>query len=168
MTPFSNKQAPEASSPTATPRATRPGAIEDGRAVAATTTGCTGTKITVSGGQATVTIPANNAVAIHVNAKADITKIATTFNVTADLESGQTLHVVGNIPALGGGSTANSVALTANGDGTYKTIAELPASTAVSYKYLIKNGATVVEQEAANRTFTTPANGTHTSNDTWK
>ncbi|MFD8526634.1 carbohydrate-binding module family 20 domain-containing protein [Streptosporangium canum] len=134
---------------------------------AATTTGCTGTKVTVSGGKATVRIPANDAVAIHVNAKADITKIATTFNVTADLESGQTLHLVGNVPALGGGSTANSLALTANGDGTYKVAAELPASTAISYRYLIKNGATLVEQEAANRSFTTPAGGTATRTDTY-
>lgn len=133
----------------------------------AATTGCTGTKVTVSGGRATVKIPANDAVAIHVDAKADITKIATTFTVTADLESGQTLHVVGNVPALGGGSTANSLALTANGDGTYKVAAELPASTAVSYKYLIKNGSTVVEQEAANRSFTTPADGTATRTDTY-
>ncbi|WP_228644716.1 carbohydrate-binding module family 20 domain-containing protein [Microtetraspora sp. AC03309] len=134
---------------------------------AATTTGCTGTKVTVSGGQATVTIPANNAVAIHVNAKADITKVATTFTVSADLAAGQTLHVVGNVPALGGGSTTNSVALTANGGGSYKTTVELPASTVVSYKYLIKNGATVVEQEAANRSFTTPASGTATRTDTY-
>ncbi len=134
---------------------------------AATTTGCTGTKVTVSGGQAAVTIPANNAVAIHVNAKADITTVATTFTVSADLAAGQTLHVVGNVPALGGGSTTNSVALTANVGGTYKTTVELPASTAVSYKYLIKNGATVVEQEAANRSFTTPASGTATRTDTY-
>ncbi|ACZ87182.1 alpha-amylase [Streptosporangium roseum] len=50
---------------------------------AATTTGCTGTEVTVSGGRATVKIPANDAVAIHVNARADTTRIATTFDVTA-------------------------------------------------------------------------------------
>ncbi|MEU0483307.1 carbohydrate-binding module family 20 domain-containing protein [Streptosporangium sp. NPDC006013] len=134
---------------------------------AATTTGCTGTKITVSGGQATVTIPANNAVAIHVNAKADITKIATTFNVTADLESGQTLHVVGNIPALGGGDNAGSVALVAAPGGGYTGVVQLPASTAISYKYLIKEGATVAQAEVADRTFTTPASGTATRTDTY-
>ncbi|MER5419102.1 carbohydrate-binding module family 20 domain-containing protein [Streptosporangium roseum] len=132
----------------------------------AATTGCTGTKVTVSGGKATVKIPANDAVAIHVNAKADTTRIATTFNVTADLESGQTLHVVGNVPALGGGDNAASVALTA-ATGGYTAEVQLPASTAVSYKYLIKEGATVAQAEAAERTFTTPAGGTATRTDTY-
>src|SRR5699024_6123750 len=38
----------------------------------ATTTGCAGTSITVSGGSASVTIPANGAVAIDVNARSGI------------------------------------------------------------------------------------------------
>ncbi|WP_214105337.1 carbohydrate-binding module family 20 domain-containing protein [Acrocarpospora catenulata] len=129
--------------------------------------GCTGTKITVSGGKATVTIPANNAVAFHINSKVNTVKVATTFNVSANLTAGQTLHIVGNTAALGGGGTANSVALAANGDGTYSTTTDLPASTTISYKYLIKNGSSVVEQEAANRTFTTPASGTVTRTDTY-
>ncbi|MET7338745.1 carbohydrate-binding module family 20 domain-containing protein [Nonomuraea sp. NPDC005650] len=133
----------------------------------ATTTGCTGTKITVSGGRAAATIPARNAVAIHVNAKANIAKIATTFHVTADLAAGQTLHIVGNVPALGSGSTANSVPLSAGGDGTYTTTAELPASTTISYKYLIKEGSTVAQAEAADRSFTTPASGSATRTDTY-
>ncbi|MEV4182688.1 carbohydrate-binding module family 20 domain-containing protein [Streptosporangium canum] len=135
---------------------------------AAATTGCTGTKVTVSGGKATVKIPANDAVAIHVNAKATTStvKVATTFTVTASLSAGQTLHVVGNTPALGGGNPANSVALTANGGGHTAEV-QLPASTAISYKYLIKEGATVAQAEAAERTFTTPASGTATRTDTY-
>ncbi|GAA0829767.1 carbohydrate-binding module family 20 domain-containing protein [Streptosporangium amethystogenes subsp. fukuiense] len=135
---------------------------------APTGSGCSGTTVTVSGGKATVTIPANNAVAVHVNAKATTStvKVATTFTVTASLSAGQTLHVVGNTPALGGGDPAGSVALTANGGGHTAEV-QLPASTAISYKYLIKNGSTVVEQESANRTFTTPASGTHARTDTY-
>ncbi|WP_431921185.1 carbohydrate-binding module family 20 domain-containing protein [Nonomuraea jabiensis] len=132
----------------------------------ASAAGCTGTKITVSGGQASVTIPANNAVALHVNAKANAAQVATTFTATATLAAGQSLYVVGNVPALGGGSIANAIPMIASG-GAHTATVDLPANTAVSYKYLIKNGTAFVEQEAANRTFTTPASGSFTRTDTY-
>ncbi|GAA2580378.1 hypothetical protein GCM10010399_07670 [Dactylosporangium fulvum] len=134
-----------------------------------TGSGCTGTVVSVSAGRATVTIPANNAVAIHVNAKAttNTTKVATTFTVTASLAAGQTLHVVGDTAALGNGNTAAALALTANGNGTYGATVDLPATTTVSYRYLVKEGATVVQQESAARTFATPATGTVTRTDTY-
>ncbi|WDZ83414.1 carbohydrate-binding module family 20 domain-containing protein [Micromonospora cathayae] len=129
--------------------------------------GCTGGRVTVSGGRATVTIPANNAVAIHVNAKATPgVTVATTFTATAALTAGQTLHLVGNNAALGNGSAANAVALTGSGS-TWTTTVALPASTAVAYRYLVKNGSTVVGQEATDRSFTTPASGTATRTDTY-
>ncbi|MEV4492488.1 carbohydrate-binding module family 20 domain-containing protein [Micromonospora coxensis] len=134
----------------------------------ATGSGCAGGTVTVTGGRATVTIPANGAVAIHVNARTspDTTTVATTFTVSADLAAGQSLHVVGDTPALGGGNTANSVALT-RGAATWTATVGLPAGTAVSYRYLVKEGSTVVAQEAANRTFTTPAGGTATRTDSY-
>ncbi|MBO4206204.1 carbohydrate-binding module family 20 domain-containing protein [Micromonospora echinofusca] len=129
--------------------------------------GCTGTRVTVSGGRATVTIPANNAVAIHVNARPTPgVTVSTTFTATASLDAGQTLHLVGNTAALGGGNTANSIALTGSGS-TWTTTVALPASTAISYRYVVKNGTTVVGQEAADRTFTTPASGTASRTDTY-
>ncbi|MEH1013979.1 carbohydrate-binding module family 20 domain-containing protein [Micromonospora sp. CPCC 206060] len=129
--------------------------------------GCTGTTVTVSGGRATVTIPGNNAVAIHANARAtNPVRVATTFNASASLAAGQTLHVVGNVSALGNNNTANSVPLTANGS-TWTATVDLPAGTGISYRYVIKNGTTVVEQEAADRSFTTPATGTVTRTDTY-
>ncbi|MER5321746.1 carbohydrate-binding module family 20 domain-containing protein [Streptosporangium roseum] len=136
---------------------------------AATTTGCTGTGVTVSGGKATVKIPANDAVAIHVNAKADTTKIATTFNVTADLESGQTLHVVGSVPALGSWTPAGAVKLTAQGGNLHSGVIELPTSIAVEYKFIKKTAAGAVTWESGgNRTLTTPSTGAQTSDDNWK
>ncbi|MFE0593156.1 carbohydrate-binding module family 20 domain-containing protein [Micromonospora echinospora] len=129
--------------------------------------GCTGARVTVSGGRATVNIPANNAVAIHVNARPTPgVTVNTTFTATASLAAGQTLHLVGNTAALGGGNTANSVALTGNGS-TWTTTVALPASTAISYRYLVRNGSTVVGQEATDRGFTTPASGTATRTDTY-
>ncbi|MEV0393714.1 carbohydrate-binding module family 20 domain-containing protein [Polymorphospora rubra] len=130
-------------------------------------TGCTGTRVTVAGGRATVTIPANNAVAAHISARPTPgVTVSTTFTASAALEAGQTLHLVGNTAALGGGNIANSVPLTGNGT-TWTATANLPANTTVSYRYLVRNGTTVIGQEATDRTFTTPASGTATRTDTY-
>ncbi|SCL72117.1 carbohydrate-binding module family 20 domain-containing protein [Micromonospora peucetia] len=135
---------------------------------AATAAGCTGTTVTVTGGRASVTIPANGAVALHANARGGpAVKIATTFTATAPLPADRTLHLVGNTPALGNGDPATSVPLTRNADGTWTATVDLPAATAISYRYLAKSGTTVVEQEAVSRTFTTPAGGTATRIDTY-
>ena len=47
----------------------------------------------------------------------------------------------------------------------------LPASAAVEYKYIKKpgdGGAAVQWETGSNRTFTAPASGTVTRNDTWR
>ncbi|MCL7460485.1 carbohydrate-binding module family 20 domain-containing protein [Micromonospora echinofusca] len=135
---------------------------------AATAAGCTGATVTVTGGRATVTIPANGAVAIHANARGGpAAKVATTFTATASLPADRTLHLVGDTPALGSGDAGTSVPLTRTATGAWTATVDLPAATAVSYRYLVKSGSTVVEQEATSRTFTTPAGGTTTRTDTY-
>ncbi|MFI6799490.1 CBM20 domain-containing protein [Streptosporangium canum] len=119
--------------------------------------------------RSTVKIPANDAVAIHVNAKADITEIATTFDVTADLASGQTLHVVGNLPALGGWNPGQAVALSSADYPIWRVAVNLPPDTTVEYKYVKKNpDGSVTWESGGNRALTTPSTRTHTSNDTWR
>ncbi|KWV29406.1 carbohydrate-binding module family 20 domain-containing protein [Micromonospora rifamycinica] len=157
------------------------------------TAGCTGTTVTVSGGRATVRIPANGAVALHANAKAGSTPtptatptasptptatptptapagtVATTFTVTASLAGGQDAYVVGSVPALGSWSPADAVRLTAQGGGVYRAVVTLPAATTVEFKFLKKTTAGVVTWESGgNRTLTTPAGGTSSVTDTFR
>ncbi|WP_229401522.1 carbohydrate-binding module family 20 domain-containing protein [Micromonospora okii] len=149
----------------------------------ATASGCAGGTVTVSGGRATVTVPANNAVAIHVDARpggaspsptvtptvVPTDKVATTFTVAATPAAGQDVHVVGNIPALGSWAPADAVRLTAQGDGTYRAVVDLPSSTSVEYKFLKKTAAGVVTWESgANRVLTTPSGGTHAVTETFR
>ncbi|WKU06264.1 carbohydrate-binding module family 20 domain-containing protein [Micromonospora sp. HUAS LYJ1] len=155
------------------------------------TSGCTGTTVTVSGGRAAVQIPANGAVALHVNAKggpaatptatptptasatptptAPAGTVATTFTVTAALAGDQSVHVVGSVPALGSWAPVAAVPLTAQGGGTYRATVTLPASSTVEFKFLKKTTAGVVTWESgSNRTLTTPSGGTASVTDTFR
>lgn len=82
----------------------------------AETGGCNGTAVTVSGGTATVTIPAGGAVAIDVDATTGTTTpptspVSDTFNVQATTAWGTCVHLVGNVPALGSWDPAKAVPL---------------------------------------------------------
>ncbi|SBT46663.1 carbohydrate-binding module family 20 domain-containing protein [Micromonospora narathiwatensis] len=148
----------------------------------ATGTGCTGGAVTVSGGRATVTIPANNAVAVHVNARpgtdpsptpsptsSPTDKVATTFTVSATPAADQEVYVVGSIPELGSWAPASAVKLTAQGGNTYRAVVDLPRSTAVEYKFIKKTATGAVTWESgANRSFTTPAGGTYAVTETFR
>ncbi|WP_433367717.1 carbohydrate-binding module family 20 domain-containing protein [Actinoplanes sp. CA-142083] len=154
----------------------------------ATASGCAGTPVSVSGGVASVTIPANSAVAIHVNARSGggtsktaptttpttspttspIT-VAATFNEYATTAYGTNVYVVGNVAALGSWNTANAVALSATGYPIWSGTVSLPASTAVEYKYIKKDSAGAVTWESgSNRTYTTGTSSAYTISDTWK
>ncbi|NES38292.1 alpha-amylase [Micromonospora sp. PPF5-17] len=157
---------------------------------AATATGCTGGTVTVSGGRATVTIPANNAVAVHVNARPGANpsptasptaspttsptgnptdRIATTFTVSATPAADQDVYVVGSIPELGTWAPAGAVKLTPQGGDDYRATVDLPRSTAVEYKFLKMTAAGAVTWESgANRTLTTPASGTYAVTETFR
>ncbi|WP_174528530.1 carbohydrate-binding module family 20 domain-containing protein [Micromonospora maritima] len=145
----------------------------------ATATGCTGGTVTVSGGRATVTVPANDAVAIHVGARPGTNpsptaspttsptgnptdRVATTFTVAATPAAGQDVYVVGSVPELGSWSPANAVRLAAQGDGSYRATVDLPRSSTVEYKFVkMTTGGAVTWESGANRTLTTPAAGTY-------
>ncbi|WBB76040.1 alpha-amylase family glycosyl hydrolase [Micromonospora sp. WMMD1128] len=152
----------------------------------ATAGGCTGGTITVSGGRATVTIPANNAVAVHVNARPGTgpsptaspttsptgnptDRVATTFTVSASPAAGQDVYVVGNVAELGSWTPANGVKLAAQGGGAYRATVDLPRSTAVEYKLVkISTAGAVTWESGANRSFTTPAAGTYAVTGTFR
>ncbi|GAA3217505.1 carbohydrate-binding module family 20 domain-containing protein [Actinocorallia longicatena] len=135
-----------------------------------TTTGCTGTTVTVASGTATVTIPANSAVAIHAGAKPGTdptptptptptetgTTVAETFTVTATVNAGQSVYLVGSIPALASWNPVNAIPLTAGANNTWSATVNLPKNTAVEFKYVKKDASGNVTWETnANRTVTT-------------
>ena len=133
---------------------------------------CSGPTVTVnSSGQATLTVGAMDAIAIHVGAKlaGTPTIVSGTFNVNATTVMGQNVYVVGNIPALGSWNTANAIALSSAGYPVWSKAVNLPPSTAVEYKYIKKDGnGAVIWESGSNRLFTTPASGSLTRNDTWR
>ncbi|MCP9948454.1 carbohydrate-binding module family 20 domain-containing protein [Actinomadura madurae] len=134
--------------------------------------GCAGTAVTVSGGAATVTIPAGGAVAIHADAKAGATPtpatVTDTFRVHATTTWGTSVYLVGNVPALGSWDPAKAVKLSSAGYPVWSGEVTLPARTEIQYKYVKKTDAGAVTWESgANRTYTTGTSG-RTADDTWR
>jgi alpha-amylase len=132
---------------------------------------CAGTSVTVSGGNASVTIPAGGAVAIDTGAKVATTTcstVAVTFAATVTTTYGQNVSVLGNQSALSNWDTTGGVALSSAAYPVWKGTVNLPANTAVEYKYVKKEGTTTTWESGDNRTFSTGSACTLTLTDTWK
>jgi alpha-amylase len=131
---------------------------------------CKGGAVTVDGsGNATVTIPANDAVAIDTSSTgtaaaqvtANVTEYATTYY-------GQNVFMVGSIPALGSWDPNSSVPLSSASYPNWTATISLPANTTFQYKYLKKNpDGTVTWESDPNRSYTT-GTGTATITDSWR
>ena len=138
--------------------------------------GCAGTAVTVSGGDATVTIPANSAVAIDVGAAGGAaaptgtacSTVAVTLNATVETTWGQSVVALGNQGVLGNWATSGGAALDPGSYPVWKTTVNLPANTTVEYKYVKKEGSAVTWESGANRSLSTGSACTKTVNDTWK
>jgi alpha-amylase len=133
--------------------------------------GCAGTTVIVSGGRASVTVPAGSAVAIDVNARSGggpCTTVAVSFNATVTTVWGQNVYVLGNQSALSNWDTAGGVALSSASYPVWKGTVSLPANTTVEYKYVKKDGSTVTWESGGNRSFTTGTTCTLSVTDTWK
>jgi alpha-amylase len=95
--------------------------------------------------------------------------IAATFEVNATTVWGQNVFVVGSIPALGSWNTNNAVALSSSAYPIWRATVNLPPNTSLEYKYIKKNGSTVVWESDPNRGRTTPASPCAvTYTDTWR
>lgn len=87
----------------------------------------------------------------------------------ANTTLGQNLYVVGNVAALGAWAPGSGFALTIQGSGAnvpWTGTVNLPANTAIQYKYVKWNGSTAAWESnqttvSGNREFTTPANCTN-------
>lgn len=122
------------------------------------------TSVTVSGGSATLTVPAKSAVAFHTGGGTpNPGQVTANYTVQAETVFGQNVFVVGNTASLGSWNPANAVPLT-TGPGTYPRwngSGTLPPNTSVEYKFIIKqDGQPVIWETGGNRTMSTPATGT--------
>lgn len=83
---------------------------------------------------------------LAVSAGTSCTTVAVTFSIAnANTVSGQNLYVVGNQTALGSWTPASGFALTIQGSGanaTWSGTVQLPAGTAIQYKYVKYNPST--------------------------
>lgn len=145
---------------------------------------CPGGGVVVDGaGRATFTVPADGAVALHVGQRATGTSPTTgptatpaptastaqvAFGVQATTVWGQEIRVVGDHPALGAWDPARGVPLSSAAYPVWRATVALPPGTAVQYKYVRTQGASVTWESGANRTLTVPAAGTLTVSDTWR
>ncbi|MEU2184271.1 carbohydrate binding domain-containing protein [Streptomyces thermolilacinus] len=87
------------------------------------------------------------------------------FSVNATTVPGQSIHVVGAIPALGSWSPVAAPRLDPGSYPVWKLDMALPAGTAFTYKDAAGN---VTWESGANRTGAVPAQGTVTLTDTWR
>ena len=141
-----------------------------------TSTGCSGRTITVgSNGQFSSSVGANDALAIHVNARAGGngggggTQAAVSFGVNATTVWGENVRVVGNHPALGNWSAAAGAQLSSASYPVWRASVAMPAGTRVEYKYVkVNSSGDVVWESGSNRVVTVPSSGTLTLNDTWR
>ncbi|GAA2987444.1 carbohydrate-binding module family 20 domain-containing protein [Streptomyces fulvorobeus] len=127
-----------------------------------------GKGVTVNGsGQFTATLGAGTAVALHANARTcgggtgpGTGTSGASFGVNATTQSGQSIHVTGDQPALGGWNTANAPKLDPAAYPVWNLDVSLPAGTAFAYKYVRKDASgNVTWESGANRTATVPATG---------
>jgi alpha-amylase len=131
---------------------------------------CAGQAVTVDGsGNATVTVPANGAVAVDVNTTgAGAPQVTAGVTEYATTSYGQNVFMVGSIPALGGWDPNGSVALSPASYPNWTATISLPANTTFQYKYIKKNPDGSVSWESdPNRTYTT-GTGAATITDSWR
>lgn len=138
------------------------------------------TSVTVSGGTATLTIPAKGAVAFHLGALCttgcagggggggtDPATVSATFNVNASTALGTNVYVVGSIPALGNWNPAAAVPLSSSGYPIWSGQLSVPTATTFQYKFIKKDGAGAVTWESnPNRSATTTTSAV-TLNHSW-
>jgi len=137
---------------------------------------CSGAAYTVSGGSVTLNVPARSAIGLHTGQLGSGTSgggsggsgtVAVTFHCNATTVIGENIFVTGSISQLSTWSTTSAIALSSATYPIWSATINLPASTAIEYKYIrIDNGAVTWENDP-NRSFTTPSSGSVTQSDSW-
>ncbi|MGW4563458.1 carbohydrate-binding module family 20 domain-containing protein [Streptomyces sp. NPDC004561] len=134
--------------------------------------------VTVSGGSATIALPAKGAVAFYDSSytctvgcgdagggSGDTVNV--TFDEYAPTVSGTDVYVVGSIPALGGWDTSKAVRLSSSGYPVWSGEVSVPVDTAFTFKYIKKDGSGNVTWESnADRSAST-ATSALSLDDSW-
>jgi alpha-amylase len=134
--------------------------------------------VTVSGGSASLTIPAKSAIAFY-NSSYTCTvgcedtggggssgsTVTATFNEYASTTSGTSVYVVGSIDALGSWDTSKAVALSSSGYPVWSGAVSVPTNTSFTFKYIKKDSSGNVTWESnANRAATTTTSAVSLNN----
>lgn len=96
------------------------------------------------------------------------TTVAVTFAATATTTWGESVYVLGNRAELGNWNAAGGLALDSATYPVWKGTVNLPANTTIEYKYVKKNGGSVVWETGGNRVVSTGSACSVTFNDTWR
>ncbi|KAF9477190.1 glucoamylase G2 [Pholiota conissans] len=94
--------------------------------------------------------------------------VAVTFNVVATTVLGENIYLTGSVSALQNWSPDSAMLLSASNYPTWSITVNLPANTAIQYKYIRKFNGAVTWESDPNNSFTTPASGSYTLSDTWR
>lgn len=135
---------------------------------------CTGPTVTVTKtGQLTTTVPGLSTLAIDVKHRVSrpvaAAAPAVSFSAYAVVAPGERLVLVGNAPALGAWDPANGVRLAADDYPQWTARVQVPAGTAIEYKYVkVAADGTVTWESRPNRLETVPADGWLSTSDGWE
>ncbi|MFD2670005.1 alpha-amylase family glycosyl hydrolase [Marinicrinis sediminis] len=130
----------------------------------------------VAGGQYDVKIKTSGGTNSNVYDKFEILngqQVTVRFIVNnATTTLGQSVYLVGNKSEIGNWNAADAIGPMYNqvlyAYPTWYFDVSVPASTSLAFKFIKKNGATVVWEGGSDHTFTTPASGTATVNVNWQ
>ncbi|KAG8684944.1 hypothetical protein FRC08_013398, partial [Ceratobasidium sp. 394] len=94
--------------------------------------------------------------------------VAVTFQETATTVWGENIYITGSVDALANWSPDNALLLSSANYPQWSITVNLPAGTAIQYKYIRKYNGAVTWESDPNRSITTPSSGTYTESDTWR
>ncbi|PPR00074.1 hypothetical protein CVT24_008976 [Panaeolus cyanescens] len=144
---------------------------------------CTGASYTVSGGSFSANVPARSAVALHTGQKGGSNggtdpgnpgggtpggTVQVSFEQNASTIMGENIFIVGSISELASWNPASAIALSSASYPVWKVTIPLPAGTTFEYKFIKKNGGSVVWESDSNRQATVNSSGSQMITTSWK
>ncbi|KAG9096039.1 hypothetical protein FRC07_011000, partial [Ceratobasidium sp. 392] len=94
--------------------------------------------------------------------------VAVTFKETATTVNGESIYIVGDRDELQSWKSSEALQLSPANYPVWSITVNLPANTAVQYKYIRKTNGAVTWESDPNRQITTPSSGTYIENDAWR
>ncbi|KZP02492.1 carbohydrate-binding module family 20 protein [Athelia psychrophila] len=94
--------------------------------------------------------------------------VAVTFVVDATTVPGENIYLAGSVASLENWSASSALLLSSANYPEWSITVNVPASTAIQYKYLRINNGAVTWESDPNMQITTPAGGKVTTADTWR